>query len=95
MPEALRIKGEILVQSNPSDLVSIEDCFTRSLACAHRQGALSREIRAATSLAQLWKQRGRRADAGVLLRPIYGRFTEGFGTADLRAARTLLEKLGR
>jgi predicted ATPase/DNA-binding winged helix-turn-helix (wHTH) protein len=93
MPEALRIKGEILLQSNLTDLESIEDCFARSLACARRQGALSREIRAATSLAQLWKQRGRHADAGTLLRPIYGRFTEGFGTADLRAARTLLEEL--
>ena len=61
MPEALRINGEILMQSNPSDLESIEDCFTRSLACACRQGALSREIRAATTLAQLWKQRGRPA----------------------------------
>jgi predicted ATPase len=93
MPEALRIKGEILMQSNPSDLESIEDCFTRSLAYARRQGALSREIRATTSLAQLWKQRGHPADAGALLRPIYGRFTEGFGTADLRAARALLEGL--
>lgn len=93
MPEALRIKGEILMQSNPSDLESIEDCFTRSLAYARRQGALSQEIRAATSLAQLWKQRGHPADAGALLRPIYGRFTEGFGTADLRAARALLEGL--
>ena len=93
MPEALRIKGEILMQSNAPDVEAIEDCFTRSLACANRQGALSREIRAATSLAQLWNQRGRAADAGALLRPIYGRFTEGFGTADLRAARALLEGL--
>jgi tetratricopeptide (TPR) repeat protein len=93
MPEALRIKGEILTQSNPTDLESIEDCFTRSLACARRQGALSWELRAATSLARLWKRRGRPADAEALLRPIYARFTEGFGTADLRAARTLLEGL--
>ena len=93
MPEALRIKGEILMQSDLCELESIEDCFTRSLACARRQGALSRELRAATSLAQLWKQRGRPADAGALLRPIYGRFTEGFGTTDLRAARELLEGL--
>jgi predicted ATPase len=93
MPEALRIKGEILTQSNPSDLRSIEDCFTRSLACARRQGALSWELRAATSLARLWKQGGRPADAEALLRPIYARFTEGFETADLQAARTLLEAL--
>jgi hypothetical protein len=90
MPEALRIKGEILMQSNLSDPKSIEDCFTRSLACARRQGALSWELRAATSLARQWKQGGRPADADALLKPIYARFTEGFGTADLRAARTLL-----
>jgi len=93
MPEALRINGEILMQSNPSDLASIEDCFTRSLARAHRQGALSWELRTATSLARLWNQHGRHADAEALLRPIYGRFTEGFGTADLGAARALLEGL--
>jgi predicted ATPase/DNA-binding winged helix-turn-helix (wHTH) protein len=91
MPEALRIKGEILAQLNPSDLSTIEDCFTRSLTCARRQGALSWQLRAATSLARLWKQCGRPADAKALLRPIYARFTEGFETADLRAARTLLE----
>ena len=93
MPEALRINGEILMQSNPSDLASIEDCFTRSLARAHQQGALSWELRTATSLARLWYQRGRRSDAEALLTPIYARFTEGFGTADLRAARALLEGL--
>jgi predicted ATPase/DNA-binding winged helix-turn-helix (wHTH) protein len=93
MPEALRIKGEILMRSNPSDLASIEDCFTRSLACARRQGALSWELRTATSLARLWNQRGRPDDADALLKPIYARFTEGFATADLRAARTLLEEL--
>jgi len=93
MPEALRIKGAILAQSNPSDLESIEDCFTRSLACARRQGALSWELRAATSLARLWNQCGRPADADALLRPVYARFTEGFETSDLRAARTLLEGL--
>ena len=90
MPEALRITGESLMQSNPSDLESIEDCFTRSLDCARRQGALSWELRTAASLALLWNQRGRPADAEALLGPIYARFTEGFGTADLRTARTLL-----
>jgi len=93
MPEALRVKGEILAQSKPSDLESIEDCFIRSLACARRQGALSWELRGATGLARLWKQRGRPADAEALLRPIYARFAEGFGSADLRAARMLLEAL--
>jgi predicted ATPase/DNA-binding winged helix-turn-helix (wHTH) protein len=90
LPEALRINGEILMRSKPSDLESIEDCFTRSLDCARGQGALSWELRAGTSLARLWNQRGRPADAGALLGQIYARFTEGFGTADLRAAKTLL-----
>ena len=93
MPEALRIKGEILMRSNRSDRGSIEDCFIRSLACARRQGALSWELRTATSLARLWNQHGRPAEADALLKPIYARFTEGFGTADLQAARTLLEGL--
>jgi predicted ATPase/DNA-binding winged helix-turn-helix (wHTH) protein len=93
MPEALRIKGEILGQSTPADIEPIEDCFTRSLACARRQRALSWELRAGTSLARLWQQRGRPDDADRLLRPIYARFTEGFGTADLRAARAVLERL--
>src|SRR5215469_7491530 len=90
LPEALRINGEILMQSNPSDLESIEDCFTRSLDCARGQGALSWELRAATSLARVWTQHGRLVNAAALLRPIYARFTEGFGTTDLRAAKTRL-----
>jgi predicted ATPase len=93
MPEALRIKGEVLRQSHPADIEPIEDCLTRSLACARRQGALSWELRAGTSLARLWEQRGRPDDADRLLRPIYVRFTDGFGMADLRAARAVLEGL--
>ena len=94
MPEALRIKGEILMQSNPSDLESsIEDCFTGSLACARRQGALSWELRAAASLARLLRGQNRAADALALLQPVYDRFTEGFDTADLKAAKTLLDAL--
>ena len=66
----------------------------RSLDWARRQGALSWELRAATSLARLWHEQGRTADARALLMPVYDRFTEGFDTADLKAARALSGDLG-
>jgi predicted ATPase/DNA-binding winged helix-turn-helix (wHTH) protein len=93
MPEALRIKGEVLMQSNPSDPARIEDCFTGALACARRQDALSWELRAAASLARFLRGQGRSADAQALLWPVYDRFTEGFDTADLKSAKTLLDDL--
>ena len=93
MPEALRIKGEILMQSDPSNIEAIEDCFTGSLACARRQGALSRELRAATSLARLFRDQGRSADGMGILQPVYDRFTEGFYTVDLKSAEALLDTL--
>jgi predicted ATPase len=93
MPEALRIYGEVLAQSNPSDLEPAGACFTRSLDCAGRQGALSWELRAATSLARMLEDEGRPADAIALLQPVYDRFTEGFETADLKVAKAFLEAL--
>ena len=60
---------------------------------AHRQQAKSWERRAATSLARLWQQQDKRAEARTLLAPIYGWFTEGFDTADLQEAKVLLEAL--
>jgi len=65
-----------------------------SLDLAHRQGALSWELRAATSLARLLRDQGRSAKALALLHPVYDRFTEGFDTADLKAAEALLDALG-
>ena len=62
---------------------------------ARRQQAKSWELRAAMSLAHLWQQQGRRAEAHDLLAPIYGWFTEGFDTADLQEATGLLEELSR
>ena len=56
--------------------------------------AKSWELRAATSLSRLWQQQGKQADAQALLAPLYGWFTEGFDTADLQEAKTLLEELG-
>ena len=70
-----------------------EDCFRQALDIARQQQARSLELRAAMSLARLWQQQGKRADAGALLAPIYGWFTEGFDTADLQEAKALLEAL--
>jgi predicted ATPase len=67
--------------------------FRQALEWARRRGALSWELRAATSLAQSLRSQGRAAEALALLQPIYGRFTEGFETADLKAAKTLLDAL--
>ena len=68
-------------------------CFAQALAIAQNQQAKSFELRTATSLARLYQRQGKRAEAHELLAPVYGRFTEGFETADLQDARTLLETL--
>ena len=70
-----------------------EVCLHDALAVARRQGAKSLELRAAMSLARLWQQQGKRQEASALLTPIYGWFTEGFDTTDLREAKVLLEAL--
>jgi predicted ATPase len=88
--EFLRVKGELLLlQSAPA--ATAEDHFWQALDWARRQGALSWELRAATSLARLLRDQGRSADALALLQPVYDRFTEGFETADLKAAKALLD----
>jgi len=92
--ELLRIKGELLLlQSGSKAAAAAEDHFRRALDWASRQGALSWELRAATSLARLLRDRGHSADALALLQPVYDRFTEGFETADLKTAQTLMEAL--
>ena len=70
-----------------------ESHFQRSLAIARRQDAKSFELRAATSLARLWRDQGRRDEARELLAPIFGWFTEGFDMPDLIEAKALLEEL--
>jgi predicted ATPase len=70
-----------------------EACFQRALDIACQQRAKSLELRAATSLARLWQQQGRRDEADALLAPIYNWFTEGFDTADLQEAKALREDL--
>ncbi len=93
-PELLRLKGELfLLQSTPAVAETAEDLFRQALDGARRQEALSWELRAATSLARLLRDQGRPADAIACLQPVYDRFTEGFGTADLIAAKQLLDDL--
>jgi predicted ATPase/DNA-binding winged helix-turn-helix (wHTH) protein len=87
-------KGELLLlQGAPGAAATAEDHFRQALDWACRQGALSWELRAAMSLARLLRDQGRSADALAFLQPVYDRFTEGFGTADLKAAIALLDAL--
>ena len=88
--ELIRIKGKVLLAQNGA---LAEECFHRALHIAREQGAHSWELRVATTLAQLWCDEGKRKEAQELLAPIYGWFTEGFDTADLRGAKVLLERL--
>jgi predicted ATPase len=92
--ELLRVKGElVLSQDAAPQAAAAEDYFLRALDWGHRQGALSWELRAAASLAWLLRDQGRSAEALALLQPVYDRFTEGFETADLKAAKALLDSL--
>jgi predicted ATPase len=90
----LRVKGELLLlQSSFTCAEKAEVLFRQALDEARRQDALSWELRAATSLTRLLRDQGRRADATACLQPVHDRFTEGFGTADLIAAKHLLDEL--
>ena len=91
MPEVLRVKGELLRLNG--DAGAAEACFQRSLDWARRQDVLSWQLRTAISLARLRREQGRVVEARDLLVPVFGRFTEGFGTADLRTAGRLIDEL--
>jgi predicted ATPase len=93
--ELHRLKGELLLQHVAPEVSHAETCFQQSLDIARLQGAKSLELRAGTSLARLWQRQGKRQEAYELLAPVYGWFTEGFDTADLREAKALLEKLSQ
>jgi predicted ATPase len=90
-PELHRFKGIALVGLNR--LGEAQRAFEAALRVARRQQAKAYELRAATSLARLWGEQGRRAEARDLLAPVYGWFTEGFDTADLKKAKGLLDEL--
>jgi predicted ATPase len=81
------------LQGEPAAAAAAEDRFRQALARARQQSALSWELRAATSLARLWRDQGRPAEGMALLQPVYDRFTEGFDTRDLKAAKALLDTL--
>lgn len=91
LPELYRIKGELLLSQNLQS--EAEQSLLSSLTTARQQNAKSFELRAATDLARLWHDQGKRAEARDLLAPVYGWFTEGFDTADLKDAKALLDEL--
>jgi predicted ATPase len=92
--ELLRVKGELLLlQGAQGAAAAAGDHFQQALDWARRLSALSWELRAATSLARLWRDQHRVAQAQKLLGSVFGRFTEGFATADLQGAKSLLEQL--
>jgi predicted ATPase len=88
-----RTAGEIALMSLEPDFAKAEAYFERALAVARLQQAKSWELRAAMSLARLWRDQGKRDEARALLAPVYGWFTEGFDTLDLKEAKTLLDEL--
>jgi predicted ATPase len=91
--ELHRLKGEALLASSLKRVTEAEPRYHQALAVARGQGARLWELRAATSLARLLRHQGRRAEARDLLAPVYGWFTEGFNTADLKEAKALLDEL--
>jgi predicted ATPase/DNA-binding winged helix-turn-helix (wHTH) protein len=92
LAELLRLNGELLLLHDAPNADEVaEDHFRRSLECASRQGALSWELRSATSLARFWHRQRKTAQARKLLAAVYGRFTEGYDTADLVTAKALLQ----
>ena len=91
--EANRVAGEIALRSHRRDAANAETYFERALSVARAQQAKSWELRAAMSMARLWRDRGRQDAARDLLAPVYGWFTEGFDTLDLKEAKALLDAL--
>jgi predicted ATPase len=91
--EVNRIAGEIALASPKHDAAKAEVYFERALSVACDQQAKSWELRAAMSLARLWRDQGKVQQARELLAPVYGWFTEGFDTRDLKDAKALLEEL--
>jgi predicted ATPase len=91
--DVVRTAGEIELKSPDRDITKAERYFERALAVARQQQAKSWELRAAMSLARLWRDQGKVQQAREQLAPVYGWFTEGFDTRDLKEAKALLEEL--
>ncbi|MFQ5937124.1 MAG: adenylate/guanylate cyclase domain-containing protein, partial [Acidiferrobacterales bacterium] len=91
--EIYRIEGQILLSGSAKNQSAAEDSFKQAIEVARHHQTKSLELRAATSLARLWGDQGKRTQAQELLTPVYGWFTEGFDTADLKEAKALLDEL--
>ena len=91
--EVNRVAGEVVRRSPQSDAAEVEAYFERAMSVARHQQTKSWELRAAMSMARLWREQGKRDEARELLGPVYGWFTEGFDTLDLKEAKALLEEL--
>ena len=91
--EVNRTAGEIALKSPAPDVAKAQAYFERALAVARAQQAKSWELRTAMSMARLWRGQGKRDEARALLAPVYGWFTEGFDTLDLKEAKALLDEL--
>jgi len=96
--ELHRLKGELIlggsgVEAEPGVQTEAEECFRKAIEIARQQEARSFELRAVMSLSRLWEQQGKKAEARQMLAEIYGWFSEGFVTEDLKAAKSLLDKL--
>ncbi len=92
-PELLRLKGELLLGQAVPAVQDAEACYQKAIDLSRRQSAKSSELRAAMSLSRLWQNQGKKDEARQMLAEIYGWFTEGFDTADLKEAKALLEEL--
>jgi tetratricopeptide (TPR) repeat protein len=93
--EINRIAGELTLMSPSPDTVKAATYFQRALAIARKQKAKSWELRATMSMARLWRDQGKPQQARELLAPVYGWFTEGFDTLDLKEAKALLDELAK
>jgi predicted ATPase len=91
--EVNRIAGEVALKSPEANVAKAEANFERALAVARKQQAKSWELRAAMSMARLWRDQGKPQQAREMLAPVYGWFTEGFDTLDLKEAKALLGEL--
>jgi predicted ATPase len=91
-PELHRLKGELLWETSSTNYGEVETCFQQALEVSCLQNARSFELRAAMSLSRLWQKNGKSAEARELLAGVYGRFTEGFDSHDLKQARSMLDQ---
>jgi len=91
--ELNRLRGNILLKRDPTNLAPAEEAFQTAIAIAREQKARSFELRAAMSMARLWRNQGKPQQASELLAPVYGWFTEGFDTLDLKEAKAPLDQL--